>query len=180
MICVLRPSGDFLYVDDSLNDTIDAFAVDQTTGALTPLSGSPFRATGKDLSVAVDPLGRYLFTGNWFLANISVFSIGSSGTLAPVPGSPFFTPFNTHNDPGGGLVVASDPSGHFLYATAGQHNEVIGYTIDQSTGSLAQIPGTPLPTGGHPFGLIVSPWLEVLTKLLNHSRWFRRGFALLS
>jgi 6-phosphogluconolactonase (cycloisomerase 2 family) len=87
------PSGKFAYVPlESINATassISAFAIDSTTGALTPLPstalagvlyiGSPivFDLTGKFVYVVTD-LG------------ISAYAINSTtGALTPVPGSPF-------------------------------------------------------------------------------------------
>ena len=40
------PTGAFLYVANKVDNTISAFSVDPTTGTLSPLSGSPFRAGG--------------------------------------------------------------------------------------------------------------------------------------
>ena len=42
----LDPSGKFLFVANKMDSTISAFSVNTSTGALMPLSGSPFGAGG--------------------------------------------------------------------------------------------------------------------------------------
>ena len=53
----------FLYLPQNDSLTVQAFAIDHTTGALTAISGSPFATAGAD-SIASDPAGRFLFVGN--------------------------------------------------------------------------------------------------------------------
>lgn len=40
----IDPSGRFLYATNYTSNTISAFTVDSSTGALTPVAGSPFAA----------------------------------------------------------------------------------------------------------------------------------------
>lgn len=64
----------FLYLPQNDSLTIQAFAIDHTTGALTTISGSPF-PTGSADAVASDPAGRFLFVGNHNSGQVSVFQI---------------------------------------------------------------------------------------------------------
>lgn len=48
----IEPNGKFLYTP-SLNGTLYAFAIDGTSGALTPVPGSPFAAGNGNVSIAV-------------------------------------------------------------------------------------------------------------------------------
>jgi hypothetical protein len=75
-----------VYVMNTFDNTITALAWDRGTGKLAAISGSPFNAQGGSGEIA--PLnGQYLYAA---APNaIAGFSIGPSGALAPLAGSPF-------------------------------------------------------------------------------------------
>jgi 6-phosphogluconolactonase (cycloisomerase 2 family) len=79
--------GNFLYA--VINENLQGYTIDQTTGALAPMQGSPFGVAGTTTqSLAVDPIGPFLYALG---AGVEAFQIGSTGGLTPVPGSPFFS-----------------------------------------------------------------------------------------
>lgn len=129
----------FLYLPQSDSLTIQAFTIDHTSGALTAISGSPFPTAAAD-SVASDPAGRFLFVGNNTTGQVSVFQINSTtGALVQAPNSPF-TAFNLDF----AHVLAVDGTGKFLYVGQGAaFLPVFGFSIDQNTGALSQIIGSP-------------------------------------
>ena len=94
----IDPPGRFLYVvatftTGPLADTVSGYAIDATTGALTPVPGSPFAAAPSPYSVAVDRDGRFLYVGNDDSYEVSAFAIDqTNGALVPVVGSPFSAP----------------------------------------------------------------------------------------
>ncbi len=153
-----NPAVTFLYTDDLTNGGIDAFAV-SSTGVLTTVSGSPFPMPS-DWSVpqvdnlAIDPAGKFLYTTDPASNVVVGFTIGATGALAPLPGSPF---------PAGASPqqVAITPSGEFLYASDGNDPEggISAYTIDSSTGNLTALAGSPFATAssGQPDGLSIDP-----------------------
>lgn len=148
----LSPSGGFLYVPNYQDGTISAFTVNQSTGALTAITGSPFADGDIGPSAAVvSPSGKYLFVANSSTANagsISVFSIAATtGVLTPVTGSPF-----TGSGPANGITI--DPTGNFLFVAA---NGVDAYTVNQSTGALTAVTGSPYTTPAAPYGVTVDP-----------------------
>lgn len=63
----------------------------------------------------------------------------------------------TPNERGGGMAIAIDSTGQFLYATSSDTNQINGFHIDSTSGSLTQIPGVLLSTGGHPFRVVAAP-----------------------
>jgi 6-phosphogluconolactonase len=132
-------SKKFLYMPQDDSSTIQAFAIDRTTGTLTPISGSPFPSVSAD-SVASDPTGRFLFVGSDTTGQISVFQINATtGALVAAPGSPF-SAFNLDF----AHTLAVDGSGKFLYASQGSHFlPIYGFSIDQNTGALSQVIGSP-------------------------------------
>jgi 6-phosphogluconolactonase (cycloisomerase 2 family) len=88
-VIAIDPSGRFLYVTDTANNQLDAFTVDQTTGALTPMAGSPFGIGNGAFGVAIDPSAQFLYVANSFDASISMFTLSpTTGVLTAVPGSP--------------------------------------------------------------------------------------------
>jgi 6-phosphogluconolactonase (cycloisomerase 2 family) len=81
---------------------------------------------------------------------IQAFSFDeSTGAVAPVPGSPYTLPNTT--TPG---FMTADAGGRFLFVSSQPFeechgcdygvNELMGYTINQSTGALTAIPGMPM------------------------------------
>jgi 6-phosphogluconolactonase len=91
------PKGAFVYVanDASANvfGTVSAYAINATSGALTPVVGSPFVAGTQPVGVAVDPTGKFAYVTNEGYngsGNVSAYTINpTSGALTTVYGSPF-------------------------------------------------------------------------------------------
>lgn len=141
---VVDPSGKYLYVADATG-FIDAFTIDQVSGALTPLPGSPFKlsttkpACGAFPTDIVDYLGRRLYTANSFDDSISGFKIaGTVGTITQIAGSPW-------PDEGGCNIlnsssafnpesIAIDGTGKFLYGVNGDMEEIAIYAIGSNGG----------------------------------------------
>ncbi len=85
---VLTPSAKYLYVANYGDSTISAYSVNSTTGALMPLTNSPFAATAAPYYLAVDPSGSFLYATNPADNSITGFTItSSSGALTPFSGT---------------------------------------------------------------------------------------------
>ena len=150
-------SGQFLYVANSsavnpppystTTGNISAFNINQTTGALTPVPGSPFTATGGSgpTELTVDPSGTYLYastpgTGS----SIWCFIIDSTtGQLTPASNSPFSVE-------AGAAFAAFDPTGSFFFIGNSSGKAIDGYTYNSSTGGIMAIPGSPFNIGVAP------------------------------
>jgi len=88
-IIAIDPTGQFLYVTDSLNDQIVAFTIDQTTGALTPMASLLTVVGDGAFALAIDPSGQFVYEGNSYVGTISMFTRNpNTGALTAVPGSP--------------------------------------------------------------------------------------------
>jgi 6-phosphogluconolactonase (cycloisomerase 2 family) len=125
----------FAYVGNLLAGVF-GYTVDSASGALTPISGSPFSGS-TPRSVAVDPTGRFAYAANTSSDDVSGYLIdATTGALTPVAGSPFVAG-------GGPQSVAVDPSGRFAYVANFLDNTVSAYTNDSATGALTSIPGSP-------------------------------------
>jgi 6-phosphogluconolactonase len=56
----------------------------------------------------VEPTAKFAYVANRFGSNISAYSIGSNGTLNPIPDSPFAAGYEPYS-------VAVDPTAKFFY-----------------------------------------------------------------
>jgi len=139
------PAGAHLYVAGG--NQIFAFAVNSSSGALTAVSGSPFTNPGASNFVAVEPLGRYLYSSVSSSNEIAAFSINSDGALQPLAKPTF---------PAGQMPqgIAFDPSGLYLYVANSGDGTIGSYTIDSAAGTLTPVSA---PTvGTRPVSLAVS------------------------
>lgn len=93
----IHPGGSFAYVSATISGSgggsVYAYSIDQSTGVLTQITGSPFVTGGtQPQRVTIDSAGKFAFVSNKNSGTISVFSINqTSGVLSPVVGSPFAT-----------------------------------------------------------------------------------------
>ena len=139
---VTNPSATNPPPNESTTGNISGFSIDPTTGALTPIIGSPFTSTvggAGPTSITLDPTGRLLYAVTpGSTLSIWCFQITyPNGQLVLVTNSPFSVP-------AGGLFAVFDPSGRFFYI--GSPIGLQGYTYNPSTGVLTAIPGSPFTT----------------------------------
>jgi WD40 repeat protein len=134
----------------------------------TPASGSPFAVNGVNnasaglpFSVTFSPDGRLLATGDE-IHGVSMFSVGSGGTLTQVNGSPFTT---TTPSGTGAFSVAFSPNGGLL-ATANSNNTVSVFTVG-SGGALTQVADSPF-ADQNPQSVAFSPDGKLLATADNH------------
>ena len=131
----------FAYVSNSDSNTITAYKMDSSNGALTAITGSPTGTVNAPLGLALSPSGELLAVGNLNGGGISVFRINkSSGVITAVVGSPFPTT-------GGGFPARSvfHTSGRFLYAglMTSSSSDISGFTVDAVTGALTPLASSP-------------------------------------
>lgn len=129
---------------------VPAFSVNPTSGELTTLLSSPF-GTGEPERLASAPNGKFLYTANHDGSNtIGEFSINSTtGAL---------TSLGTAPTGSGQTFVTVDPTSRFVYTVGGNIDGVFAYLINQTTGVLTKISGSPFTSKiSAPFGLTVDP-----------------------
>ena len=162
-------SDQFLYVtnpsatnpppNQSTIGNISGFNIDRTSGALTPILGSPFTSTvgGQGpTTITIDPTGRlvYAVTPGSSLS-VWCFQITSTnGQLVAVTDSPFSVA-------AGGLFALFDPSGRFFYI--GSAIGIEAYTYNPSTGALTPI-SCPSSTQCSPFSTLTAPGKMVFAE----------------
>jgi 6-phosphogluconolactonase (cycloisomerase 2 family) len=153
MALAIHPTGNLVYAINVNNSSISGFKLDTTTGKLTSVAGSPFRASKNNpFAAAIDPAGKFLFVPNVNGGNVSVFAIDAvTGGLTEVPGSPFATG-------GGPYAEVLSHDGKYLYISNSFDKTISLYAIDGTSGALTQVLGSPYPTGtSAALGLTLDP-----------------------
>jgi 6-phosphogluconolactonase len=94
----IDPTGSFLYAIAYGSSYVDAYTIDRTNGALTPVSGEPYflagdMAQGGANSLAFAQGGQHLVVPGWWDSKVTVFNVNAStGALTNAPGSPLPLP----------------------------------------------------------------------------------------
>ncbi len=175
----IDPTGRFAYVANSGSNNVSAFAINNSTGALTSLGAAVAAGQGPQ-SVLVDPSGNFVYAGNGKDTQVSIYSINpSTGALTqvntlPARGNPASLALTQGSNPvthaGKFLYVAND-----FVAMDGTGGAVWMYTINPSTGALtstnppfvAASPGNPLAIAADPFGRFVYVTLNRCCSAVN-------------
>lgn len=150
---VVSPSGSALYSINSTGDLIDVFTLGSAGSRLTENPGSPYKVAHAPASISVHPSGNFLYLASenqsyqttlvptQYTGSVSAYAINSSsGSLTPVAGSPFVAGINP-------VSVVVDPTGTFAYSASTKYTagytgfaQILGYTINPSTGALTPFP----------------------------------------
>jgi 6-phosphogluconolactonase (cycloisomerase 2 family) len=154
-------AGTYLFATDLNASAVAGFAFDSSSGKLIPVPGSPF-PTGNTPAQAVQAglQGKFLYVSNNgdSAGGISAFTINfNTGALTPIPGSPFPTGAAGSFPGPSALVVNSN----FLYValagTVNANNKIVVFSIDQNSGNLTPIAGSPFLTGNDPLYMTLVP-----------------------
>ena len=132
-------TGPFVFVALNISNKIAAFSVEQSTGALTPVPGSPFDTGIEPTFLALSSAPHVLYAVNRLAGTISAYNIAVSGALTPVAGSPFTA---------GTLPEGIALAGSFLYVANPASNSILGFNINSTTGALTPLSGSPFPASG--------------------------------
>jgi hypothetical protein len=159
----VNPAGTLLFLAYTSFAQIDVYQIG-STGTLTQVSGAPF-STGSlsPYNLSFDGLGKYLYATEGpegFGTKVAAFSIGASGGLTAVSGSPFS--FNMWQ-------LQGEPTGNYMIGISGRNNALNGFLDDTSlyvfniqqsgsnAGALTQVSGSPFTTVTAPINLAVQP-----------------------
>jgi 6-phosphogluconolactonase (cycloisomerase 2 family) len=143
----------FVYVANG-GGGISGFTLDDSSGTLTAMAGSPFDPSSPVLHVASDPEGHFLLAVNGDgVANLDTLSLyqidGTTGNLTPVAANPTVA---TGTDP---WCAAVDPSGQFVYVRC--DGAISSYRLNPASGLLTPLASVPTAAGAgdlviHPSG----------------------------
>jgi 6-phosphogluconolactonase len=131
-------SKHFVYTANAAGNpsTVSALASDSSTGALTPVSGSPYNTGMGSRAIAKDPVRAHIYVANSQSGDISAFAMdATSGALTPLSGP---TAVEVGID-----AMAIDPLGQFMYVVSGNSSNLWIFSI-ASSGALTSLPGMPI------------------------------------
>ncbi len=122
---VLHPSGKYLFVASQTVDFIAIYAVDQLTGKLTEIKGSPVPSRVRSVwQLGIDPFGRFLYVPGRFTKDLVVFKIAQeTGALTPLTKQSL----PTHGDRA--RFVEVTPNGRFVYVSNTFSNSLAAYQV---------------------------------------------------
>jgi 6-phosphogluconolactonase len=139
----------YLYAANKGSNDLSAYSVNPGDGVLTPLVPATYATGTGPSAVLADSWNSLIFVANGGGSNdVSVFRIAAgTGALAPVVGSPFAAGGSPHS-----LAVANFTdwltfSFEYVYTanSNGSGSTISGFAVDQSTGSLIALSGSPFP-----------------------------------
>lgn len=136
---VISPNNQFLYAANVSSGTISTYRINSVTGALSAVGTAISSGAASPNGLFFHPSGNFLYVTNQGGNSVSGFSVANDGTLTAILGSPFASGGpSTLN----GIVV--HPSGKFLYvASMGGAGGVLGYAVDDTSGALTVLAGSP-------------------------------------
>jgi 6-phosphogluconolactonase (cycloisomerase 2 family) len=173
---VVRADGEFLYIANAGgSQNISAFQIDGFSGGLRPIVGSPFASGDTVSSLAFGAGESFLYAAKASGGTASIMGFGihpfstdvNSGALTALPDIRYDLPSCN--------LIVTDQTGAFLYATAG--TKVFGFSIDQQTGVLNPLPGSPVAVGDTADLMSINPTNQYL-YVTNRSSGKVTGFKL--
>lgn len=143
--------GSFVYVTDSINDTVVGFAFD-STGALASVPGQFFQVGTTPRAVLSPPGGNFLYVANSGSDDIYEFAVNTDGSLVPI--SATTTKVGTGVGP---IALLTDPGAKYLYVLANGGSQITGYAVNHVTGALATVGtnGGTVSTGANPVAFTI-------------------------
>jgi 6-phosphogluconolactonase len=138
------------YVANAGDNTVSAYTIDATSGALAAV-GTPV-STGTSPHAIVGTQDKtYVFVGNEGSNDISAFAVNfASGALTAVPGSPFAA----GTDPKA-LALYRGQFGTYLYVANAGSDTVSAFAVDTNSGSLTPLSPATFATGKGPSSVAV-------------------------
>ncbi len=115
-------SARFVFVANSASNSISVFSIDQPTGALKEVSGSPFTTGATPVSVAVG--GTLLFVANQGAGTISAYTFDATTGALTLAGTAVAGTNTTS--------LTTDSNGKFVYVADGTANTVTVYSASSS------------------------------------------------
>jgi DNA-binding beta-propeller fold protein YncE len=167
----IHPSGNFLVLPN-MCEGIVVYRIGRTTGTLSLVKGSPFPVPYPPgpvvQSVAMDPLGQYL----WISSQFCHSGCGQSTDTWRFNATTGVPTYLESGLSGCGLLTRPDPSGKFVYfigdadPNSGCASSVVkpaiwGLTVNRTNGSLTNVSGSPWLSPNSEFfltdGLAITP-----------------------
>jgi 6-phosphogluconolactonase (cycloisomerase 2 family) len=131
-----NPTGDYSVTLDKNNfiyiartAALAVYQITDAAGDATLKSNTTYTSTATPRSVVLSLNQSYVYTANQGAGNISAFSIGTSGALTQVSGSPFTGPANV-------AAIGTDKSGTYMVAVGYNSSSGLQLFTVGTTGAL--------------------------------------------
>jgi 6-phosphogluconolactonase len=170
VIVIPSKAGEFLYVANAGSNNVTAFAIcDQVVtscsnpntpdGSLTAVTpGSPFSSGLGPVSIAADPLGKFLYVVDNQSNQVSEYKISTGTGVLTVPSSATIstgtTPASLAVRAGTTILKATGGTSDFVYVANQGSASISVYAFDSAAGTLGVV-GAPVSTGGQPSAIAV-------------------------
>jgi 6-phosphogluconolactonase len=144
----LTHSGKFLYVGNSADKTVSQYAVNRTSGSLVSVAQPFSTGTSGPLGLVVSPTQQLLYVADHDSSEVAVLGLTREGVL-------FNESSIRSRGPATAIALASGISAisyspKFLYESNVISDDVWGYRVGASTGSLSELVSSPFATGKSP------------------------------
>ena len=141
---LITPSNSYVYVSlRSLGVQVLTLGTGGALSAGTAATFLPPRSTSTspaDYGLASNPTSTFLFVAE-INTGLRVLSIGTSGALNEVSGSPYAVGT-------GPTGVITDPTGSYVYVANKGSNNISAFTLTAASGKLTAVAGSPFSSGG--------------------------------
>lgn len=139
-LTVVTGTAHFAYVSNAGDSTVQWFTVNATTSPFLTSAGTV--TLGSPLQAFLHPSGNYLYELD-SNSNLWLYDVDSATGGLTVPFAPPQAVVGTSTANYG----AVDPYGRFLYVSDDAGNNIYGFQISQTDGTLTAIPGSPFNGG---------------------------------
>jgi 6-phosphogluconolactonase len=140
------PTSKYVYVTDYTRGNVLGFST--ANGALTPLGSSPFPAGSAPSAIIVNQAYSYAYVANSTDSTVTAYSI-NNGAL---------TSLGTYTTGLQPVAIGIDPStARFLYTANFLGNNLSGFQLSPTAGTLLNTQGTPFPTNDNPTAVAAIP-----------------------
>jgi 6-phosphogluconolactonase (cycloisomerase 2 family) len=142
------PTSKFVYATDYASNNVLGYTVSSTGALTTGLAGSPFPAGSAPSAIVVDQSFNFAYVANSTDSNVTAYSM-SNGAL---------TRLGTYTVGLQPVAIGIDPStAHFLFTANFLGNNVSGFELSQTAGTLVNTQGTPFPSNDQPTAVAAIP-----------------------
>jgi 6-phosphogluconolactonase len=143
------PSSTYVYVADYAQAHVLGYSV-AAGGVLTAMNGNPFQSGNQPSAIVVDQKYPYVYVTNSLDATVSAYTYStSSGAL---------TSLGTYQTGLQPVAIGIDPStSHFLYTANFLGNDVTGFELSTTAGTLVSSQFSPFPSNDQPTAVAAIP-----------------------
>jgi 6-phosphogluconolactonase (cycloisomerase 2 family) len=158
---IIDPYGRFLYVADLSTSNVYAFQINQTTGVLTAVTGSPFSTNvSGPISLIADHSGQYLYvinTGSGSGGTISGYTIDQTMTATGGALTPFTSNATIATTGTAPSYSTLDPTGTYIYVPDSAANTVTTFAIGSGGALTNKSTTTAIGTASALWNVAVDP-----------------------